>query len=170
MTDLAQQLSFFNLALEITPKHNSELFPFSDEQNSYLQGPVILHGRGGNSWPPPDWLRSEISAARWIQVLKELRDPTIDKAATTEEVLAYLQSAAFEAPLSDEDSQVMFWCCAQILPRVRPNEYADADAVFKEIGVPQHDRTLSPYLNREVLLKLKFQIRAATVKHYKQRR
>jgi hypothetical protein len=142
------------------------------DQERYLFGPIIFHGKGGNAWAEdcPDWLQHDtIPRARFEQVLLESAGAAASGLATLEEACAYLWSASLDAPLRHDDAAIYVWVAANVIARRRGSDPADVmrgvdpDAVRSVDGRPAL-RNLSSDQRRQ-LDHLRREIRRAVVRH-----
>ncbi|HKZ86397.1 MAG TPA: hypothetical protein VJ793_22435 [Anaerolineae bacterium] len=144
---------------------------FSAEQRRYLSGPIIFHGKGGNTWAEdcPDWLYDAIPRARFEQVLLESGGTVASGLATLEEITAYLMTASLEAPLHHDYAVIYLWAAANVIARHRGGDPTDVMQMVDASAVHEVDgrrvlRDLSPDLQRE-LAYLRREIRRAVVRH-----
>ncbi len=123
------------------------------DERHYLRGPIIYHP-GSDAGP---LLPKFIPQARLDLVLsgeKEL--------ATLEEALAYLSSASLCFPLSSEDAEVMFWLTQEVWEKYELTR--ENQKIWEMLG-RQEPFTLTPHLEKEVLGRLRRDIRSAVVLH-----
>ncbi len=147
--------------------------PLSAEQATYLRGPIIFHGKGGNAWDEdcPAWLwREAIPAARWTRLLAEVAGRAGHDAglATLEEATAYLMTASLEAPLGSDYTDIYVWVACQVFARHRGGAAVDVMRLIDPDAVRQTDgrfeiRDLDRY-RRQLLDDLLRRIRQAVVR------
>ncbi len=128
------------------------------DERYYLRGPIIYHPGSDAGQLLPKY----IPQARLDLILsgeKEL--------ATLEEALAYLSSASLCFPLSSDDAEVMFWLTQEVWEK---HNLVHGDQKIWEILGHKEPFTLTPFLEKEVLNRLRREIRAAVVRHSKKRR
>ena len=88
---------------------------FTASEARYLGGPLIQPRL--NTWDFPERLREIIPLARWIQVLRGLRDDDERDLASEEEALGYLSCASLEAPLNRDWCDIFFYLGLRVFPR-----------------------------------------------------
>jgi hypothetical protein len=123
------------------------------DERYYLRGPIVYHP-GSDAGP---LLPKYIPQARWDLVLageKEL--------ATLEEALAYLSSASLCFPLSSEDAEVMFWLTQEVWEK---HKLTRGDQKIWEMLGRKEPFTLTPFQEKEILNRLRRDIRRAVIKH-----
>ncbi len=140
----------------IPPEIAARLERLSVNELRYLNGPIVYHPGG---WDAGDVLPRLIPQARLELVLSGEQEM-----ATLEEVLAYLSSASLVFPLSSEDAEVMFWLTQTVFEKHR---LVPADQHIWEMLGHKEPFTLTPFLEKEVLNRLRREIRSAVVRHAK---
>jgi hypothetical protein len=123
------------------------------EERYYLRGPIVYHP-GSDAGPI---LPKYIPQARLDLVLsgeKEL--------ATLEEALAYLSSASLCFPLSSENAEVMFWLAQEVWER---HKLTHEDQKIWEMLGRNEPFILTPFQEKEILNRLRRDIRRAVSKH-----
>lgn len=131
----------------------------ADDQH-YLAGPIVLHGRGGmGGWPCPAPFTRIIPLARLALLLSG--EHVI---ATEEEALVYYHTASLCAPLHLEDMQRFFYLAQVVLPRYG---LGGGEPVWKMLG-EQQPYTPSAY-DHEQLTHLRRQIRAGVIRAERRR-
>jgi ParB/RepB/Spo0J family partition protein len=88
---------------------------FTMSEARYLSGPLIQPRL--NTWDFPERLREIIPLARWIQVLRGLRDESEKDLATEEEALGYLSCVSLEAPLDRDWADIFMYLGLRVFPR-----------------------------------------------------
>jgi hypothetical protein len=162
-TQLAEQLEAAESAEEVAAILAGELgadASLTAEQKRYLEGPLMAADHG---WAQtiPEWLRTAIPKARVERVLRELMEEAEGERATLEEVAAYLYTASLAAPLNHEVARVDFWVMAQVLAKYTADT---PETIWDKLGLDEGERELTDYLRREVLDRLRTDIRRAVSK------
>jgi hypothetical protein len=125
------------------------------EQKRYLQGPIVAADQGWGQ-TIPDWLLRAIPRARLQRVIRELTGQAEGEKATLEEVVAYLYTASLSAPLNREAALVDFWVTAQVLAKYTAET---PEGILDKLELSEGERGLTDHLRREVLERLRREIR-----------
>jgi hypothetical protein len=154
--------------------------PLYAYERRYLTGPIVVD-RLGAAWELPRWLPEAIAKGRVAQILVEAEAGTreYDRMASLPEVVAVLMTASLAYPLNREAATAYLWAAAQVVPMhctVRSSTvYGLAESpksVLERIYGPdgwQAYVELDPYLEREVLDRLRRDIRRKVVGGQKER-
>ncbi|CAG0987906.1 Chromosome-partitioning protein Spo0J [Planctomycetaceae bacterium] len=105
---------------------------FTASEARYLSGPLIQPRQ--NTWDFPERLREIIPLARWIQVLRGLRDESEKDLATEEEALGYLSCVSLEAPLDRDWADIFMYLGLRVFPRW--NMLPAGQSAYEAIGLP----------------------------------
>ena len=145
--------------------------PLRADEAHYLRGPITVDNRGC-AWELPGWLRYAIPRARLAQVVAEAHADVreYDQMASLEEAVAVLYTAGLAVPLNSDAATVHIWTAAQVLPRYGMAESPE-DVLARIYGPEEAERyaDLDPHLERELLDRLRRDIRGKVVKAQKNR-
>jgi hypothetical protein len=138
-------------------------------EQRYLAGPIVVD-RMGAAWELPRWLPGAVVKGRVAQILVEAEAGTreYDRMASLPEVVAVLYTASLAYPLNRDAATVYLWVAAQVLPSHGLAESPE-DTLEKIYGADSTPIELDPYLEREILDRLRRDIRRKVVGGQKER-
>jgi hypothetical protein len=137
--------------------------PLYAYERRYLTGSIVVD-RMGAAWELPQWLPEAIVRGRVAQILIEAEAGTreYDRMASLPEVVAVLYTAGLAYPLNRDAATVYLWVAAQVLSQHNLAESPE-DVLEKIYGADSAPIELDPYLEREILERLRRDIRRKVV-------
>jgi hypothetical protein len=146
--------------------------PLYAYERRYLTGPIVVD-RMGATWKLPRWLPAAVVKGRVAQILVEAEAGTreYERMASLAEVVPVLYTASLAYPLNREAATVYLWVAAQVLSRYSLAE--SPESALERIYGPdgwQAYVELDPYLKREILDRLRRDIRRKVVGGQKERK